>query len=286
MDMGYSYPSFGFPNEPAAVPVAEDDLISELDSILGNTPPLADAEPASSAAQVAQAVPEFDYSNLSTAQIKKLVPYGQVLHLLAPEQVDQLLGENQMNPLDGRAALISAPVINCLVVCILLFLQSSSSFRRGVRGRPPARLLGRRRSGRWTAERRGDGGRRHHGPRTICAKHEAAHLLHRRGKLQEQRSALRRPFLSARVGHVELAERLVGDLLLNERRERERHILAVLRVAGVAFRLLQGLLHLIDHLRGGAGEVRHRWLFLFSSCCRSGFFVRSKRCGFYLDEKA
>ena len=76
MDMGYSYPSFGFPNEPAAVPVAEDDLISELDSILGNTPPLADAEPASSAAQVAQAVPEFDYSNLSTAQIKKLVPYG------------------------------------------------------------------------------------------------------------------------------------------------------------------------------------------------------------------
>ena len=108
MDMTGSYPSFGFPNEPAAVPVAEDDLISELDSILGNTPPVADAEPASSAAQVAQAVPEFDYSNLSTAQIKKLVPYGQVLHLLAPEQVDQLLGENQMNPLDGKPALVSA----------------------------------------------------------------------------------------------------------------------------------------------------------------------------------
>ena len=32
MDMGDgSYPSFGFPNEPGAVPVAEDDLISELD---------------------------------------------------------------------------------------------------------------------------------------------------------------------------------------------------------------------------------------------------------------
>lgn len=104
MDMGYSYPSFGFPNEPAAVPVAEDDLISELDSILGNTPPLADVEPA----QVAQAVPEFDYSNLSTAQIKKLVPYGQVLHLLDPNQIDVLLGENQMNPIDGRAALVSS----------------------------------------------------------------------------------------------------------------------------------------------------------------------------------
>ena len=109
MDMGDgSYPSFGFPNEPGAVPVAEDDLISELDSILGNTPPLADAEPASSAAQVAQAVPQFDYTNLSTAQIKKLVPYGQVLHLLSPDQIDVLLGENQMNPIDGRAALISA----------------------------------------------------------------------------------------------------------------------------------------------------------------------------------
>ena len=109
MDMGDgSYPSFGFPNEPGAVPVAEDDLISELDSILGNTPPLADAEPASSAAQVAQAVPQFDYTNLSTAQIKKLVPYGQVLHLLNPDQIDVLLGENQMNPIDGRAALISA----------------------------------------------------------------------------------------------------------------------------------------------------------------------------------
>ena len=63
---------------------------------------------ASSAAQVAQAVPQFDYTNLSTAQIKKLVPYGQVLHLLSPDQIDVLLGENQMNPLDGRAALISA----------------------------------------------------------------------------------------------------------------------------------------------------------------------------------
>ena len=108
MDMGYSYPNFGFPNEPGAVPVPEDDLISELDSILGNTPPLADAEPMSDDAQVAQAVPQFDYTNLSSAQIKKLVPYGQVLHLLDPEQIDVLLGENQMNPIDGRAALISS----------------------------------------------------------------------------------------------------------------------------------------------------------------------------------
>ena len=128
---------------------------------------------------------------------------------------------------------------------------------RGIRGRSPARLLGRRRSGWRAAERRGDGGRRHHSPIAIGPKHEAAHLLHRRGKLQEQRSALRRPFLSARVGDVELAERRVGDLLFDERRERERHILAVFRIAGVAFRLLQGLLHLLEHLRGAASQVRH-----------------------------
>ena len=108
MDLGGSYPSFGFRNEMPPLPDSDDELISEIDSVLGNEPPMAQAQVMSENPQVAQAIRQFDFSNLSAAQIKKLVPYGQVLHLLAPEQVDQLLGENQMNPLDGRAALISA----------------------------------------------------------------------------------------------------------------------------------------------------------------------------------
>ena len=106
MDMGGSYPSFGFPNE--IPPLPDDELISEIDSVLGNEPPMAEAQVMSENPQVAQAIRQFDYTNLSSAQIKKLVPYGQVLHLLSPDQIDVLLGENQMNPLDGRAALISS----------------------------------------------------------------------------------------------------------------------------------------------------------------------------------
>ena len=67
----------------------------------------------------------------------------------------------------------------------------------------------------------------------------------------------RRSFLSTRVGDVELAERRVRDLLFDERRDCESHVLAVLRTAGVAFRLLHDLFHLLEHLRGAAGEVRH-----------------------------
>ena len=108
MDLGGSYPSFGFRNEMPPLPDSDDELISEIDSVLGNEPPMAEAQVMSENPQVAQAIRQFDFTNLSAAQIKKLVPYGQILHLLAPEMVDQLLGENQMNPLDGRAALISA----------------------------------------------------------------------------------------------------------------------------------------------------------------------------------
>ena len=102
------YPSFGCSRPPPLPDSDDDELMSELDSILsGNeTPPMADAQ-IDDNVQTAQAVPEYDFSNLSTEQIKKLVPYGQVLHLLGPSQIDILLGENQMNPLDGRAALTS-----------------------------------------------------------------------------------------------------------------------------------------------------------------------------------
>ena len=61
-----------------------------------------------------------------------------------------------------------------------------------------------------------------------------------------------------RIGEIELAKRRVRDLLFDERRDRARHVLAVLRTAGVAFRLLHDLFHLLEHLRGAAGEVRHR----------------------------
>ena len=103
------YPSFGLSSPPPLPDSDDDELMSELDSILsGNEPPpMADAVQIDDNVQIAQAVPEYDFSNLSTEQIKKLVPYGQVLHLLGPSQIDILLGENQMNPLDGRAALTS-----------------------------------------------------------------------------------------------------------------------------------------------------------------------------------
>ena len=52
-------------------------------------------------------IPEENYRNLSTAQIKKMVPYGPILHLLDPDQQKMLLDENETNTLDGRPALVS-----------------------------------------------------------------------------------------------------------------------------------------------------------------------------------
>jgi len=57
--------------------------------------------------QQAQAIPETNYRNLSTTQIKKLVPFGPILHLLDPDQQKILLEENETNTLDGRPALVS-----------------------------------------------------------------------------------------------------------------------------------------------------------------------------------
>ena len=61
--------------------------------------PMADVE--------AVPIPEENYRNLSTAQIKKMVPYGPILHLLDPDQQKMLLEENETNTLDGRPALVS-----------------------------------------------------------------------------------------------------------------------------------------------------------------------------------
>ena len=58
--------------------------------------------------QLAEAIPEASYRNLSTTQIKKLVPFGPILHLLDPDQQKILLEENETNTLDGRPALVSA----------------------------------------------------------------------------------------------------------------------------------------------------------------------------------
>ena len=66
--------------------------------------PMADVENI----QLAEAIPEANYRNLSTTQIKKLVPFGPILHLLDPDQQKILLEENETNTLDGRPALVSA----------------------------------------------------------------------------------------------------------------------------------------------------------------------------------
>ena len=68
MNVGSSYPSFGISGIPP-LPDSEDELMSEVDSILGNEPPMAEAEVMSENPQVAQAIRQFDFSNLSAAQM-------------------------------------------------------------------------------------------------------------------------------------------------------------------------------------------------------------------------
>jgi len=68
---------------------------------------MADVENIQQAEAIPQAIPEANYRNLSTTQIKKMVPFGPILHLLDANQQKILLKENETNTLDGRPALVS-----------------------------------------------------------------------------------------------------------------------------------------------------------------------------------
>ena len=78
---------------------SRSDFFPELANV--QAVPMADVE------AIPQAILQTDYRDLSTAQIKKMVPYGPILHLLDPDQQKMLLDENETNTLDGRPALVS-----------------------------------------------------------------------------------------------------------------------------------------------------------------------------------
>ena len=56
-------------------------------------------------AATAEAIAEYDLSELSAKQIKKLSNYGAILDKLSPEQIEGVLAENEYSP-DGRAVVI------------------------------------------------------------------------------------------------------------------------------------------------------------------------------------
>ena len=56
-------------------------------------------------AATAEAIAEYDLSDLSAKQIKKLSNYGAILDRLTPDQLSEILAENDFSP-DGKALVI------------------------------------------------------------------------------------------------------------------------------------------------------------------------------------
>ena len=82
----YADPFYPMRNPPMAqANVVEDDIIG----------PAARAE----------AIAEYDLSELSAKQIKKLSNYGAILDRLSPDQIAEVLAENEFSP-DGKALVI------------------------------------------------------------------------------------------------------------------------------------------------------------------------------------
>ena len=56
-------------------------------------------------AATAEAIAEYDLSELSAKQIRKLTNYGAILDKLSPDQIEGVLAENEYSP-DGRSLVI------------------------------------------------------------------------------------------------------------------------------------------------------------------------------------
>ena len=56
-------------------------------------------------AAVAEAFPEYDFKDLTAKQIKKLSNYGAILDRLSPDQIAEVLAQNEFSP-DRRAVII------------------------------------------------------------------------------------------------------------------------------------------------------------------------------------
>ena len=54
---------------------------------------------------VAEAFQEYDFTDLTAKQIKKLSNYGAILDRLSPDQIAEVLAQNEFSP-DGRAVII------------------------------------------------------------------------------------------------------------------------------------------------------------------------------------
>ena len=76
-------PSF-YPRDP---PMAQANVVED-DDIIGP-------------AATAEAIAEYDLSELSAKQIKKLSNYGAILDRLSPDQIAEVLAENEFSP-DGK----------------------------------------------------------------------------------------------------------------------------------------------------------------------------------------
>jgi hypothetical protein len=53
----------------------------------------------------AEAIANYDFTDLTAKQIKKLSNYGSILDKLSPDQIAEVLAQNEYSP-DGRAVII------------------------------------------------------------------------------------------------------------------------------------------------------------------------------------
>jgi hypothetical protein len=81
------------PFYPMRPPMAQANVVED-DDVIG-------------AAATAEAIAEYDLSELSAKQIKKLSNYGAILDRLTPDQIAAVLEENQFSP--GGHALVIMP---------------------------------------------------------------------------------------------------------------------------------------------------------------------------------
>ena len=77
-----------------------DEFFPRQDVPMGEATVIEDDDVISPAA-TAEAIAEYDLSELSAKQIKKLSNYGAILDRLSPDQIAEVLAENEFSP-DGK----------------------------------------------------------------------------------------------------------------------------------------------------------------------------------------
>ena len=86
------FPNQDYPPGPQPEPEMAQATVIEPDDVFGRP-------------TVAEAFQEYDFSDLTAKQIKKLSHYGAILDRLSPDQIAEVLAHNEYSP-DGRAVII------------------------------------------------------------------------------------------------------------------------------------------------------------------------------------